>query len=151
MQARKLLVGAAYGPDTLKVICLAFDDAWAEIKRHFDDDPLTAECTRIKLANAILRVAREDSRDAEELKKQGLRELALCHGIASAVEVATGQRKRSSRYWRAYADEMLAIAEHMTDPERKRIMAGIAETYVQLAGQAATVEAERARRLAQKR
>ena len=31
MKARKLIEGATYGPETLKVIGKAFDDAWSEI------------------------------------------------------------------------------------------------------------------------
>ena len=30
MKARKLIEGATYGPETLKVIGKAFDDAWSE-------------------------------------------------------------------------------------------------------------------------
>jgi hypothetical protein len=142
MQARKLLDGAAYGPAALKVICQAFDNAWAEIGHHFDD-PLTAECARLKLANAILVVAREDSRDVEDLKKKGLHALALRHSVDSAVEVATGRRKRSSSYWRAHAEETLTIADQMTNPECKRMLVGVAETYTQLARHAAAAEVER--------
>ena len=35
MQARRLIEGSTYGPETLKVIGKAFDDAWAEIAGHF--------------------------------------------------------------------------------------------------------------------
>jgi hypothetical protein len=150
MQARKVLAGAAYEPATLKVICRAFDDAWAEI-RHYFDDPLAAECARLKLANAILGVAREDSRDAADLKKKGLHALALRHSVDSAAEVAMGQRTRNSRYWRAYAEETLTIAEQMTNSECKRMLAGVAETYTQLARHAAAAEARRAVSSAQKR
>ena len=31
MKARQLIQGATYGPETLKVIGKAFDDAWSEI------------------------------------------------------------------------------------------------------------------------
>ena len=35
MKARELIQGATYGPETLKVIGKAFDDAWSEIGPHF--------------------------------------------------------------------------------------------------------------------
>jgi hypothetical protein len=44
----------------LKVICRAVDDAWVEIRHYFDYDPLAAKSARLKLANAILEVAREE-------------------------------------------------------------------------------------------
>src|SRR5262245_30199989 len=135
MQARKLLAGAAYGPETLKVICRAFDDAWAVIKHHFDDAPFSVEVVRLNLANAILGVAKEDSRDSEELKRLGLQAMALCYRIDPTVQVVTGPLM--PKYWRSYAEETLTIAEQMTDPECKRMLTGVAETYAQLARHAA--------------
>src|SRR5262245_47974694 len=109
MQARKLIANASYGPVTLKVICTAFDRAWEQIKHHFDYDALAVEAARLRLANAILDVAQEDSRDATELKDRALRDLALRHGIDPALEVVMGQRTRSCRYWNSYAEETLTI------------------------------------------
>jgi hypothetical protein len=145
MQARKLVAGAAYGPETLKVICVAFDSAWDQIKHHFDYDPLCVEAARLRLANAILGVAREDSRDATELKNLGLRALALRRSIDPALEVVMGQRTHSSRYWTSWADETLSIADQMNDPECKRLLAGVAQTYARLAVHAAAVEADKAK------
>ena len=54
-----------------------------------------------------------------------------------------GQRVHNPRYWRNYADETLAIAEQMTDPECKRLLIGVAETYAQLARRAAAKEVAR--------
>ena len=41
MQARKLIDGASFGPDALKAIGQAFDEAWAEVAPHFPGDPLS--------------------------------------------------------------------------------------------------------------
>jgi len=61
--------------EALKVINGAFDAAWAEIAGNFDGDQ--TEMARLKLANAILANATEQSRDAEVLKRAGLAAMAL--------------------------------------------------------------------------
>ena len=62
MKARKLLSGSAYGPERLKAIYRAFDEAWAAIKPIVEDTPLAHEAARLKLANMILTVAHDDNR-----------------------------------------------------------------------------------------
>jgi hypothetical protein len=79
MKAQALIGGATYGPDALKVICKAFDDAWAHIQHHFDGDVHQAEEVRLTLAHAILAVAADTSRDPEELKNQALQVLAMSY------------------------------------------------------------------------
>jgi hypothetical protein len=60
MKARSILGGASYGPDKLKDIYQAFDEAWEAIKPLVDDTPLAHEAARIKLANLILDVAKDE-------------------------------------------------------------------------------------------
>jgi len=48
------------------------DAAWAEIADGVGTDPLVIEAARLKLANALLSVASEDSRDVEALKRAAL-------------------------------------------------------------------------------
>jgi hypothetical protein len=43
------------------------------------------------------------------------------------------RRIDNSRHWRARAEEARELAEQMTNPEAKRIMLGIAVSYVGLA------------------
>lgn len=38
MTARALIDGASFGPDTVKAMGQAFDDAWAEIAASFGND-----------------------------------------------------------------------------------------------------------------
>jgi hypothetical protein len=52
-------MGATYGPEALKVIGKAFDDAWAEIGPGFSKNGLQAQSARMTLANAILEEATE--------------------------------------------------------------------------------------------
>jgi len=70
MQARKLIEGASFGPDALKVITQAFADAWSEIAADYSLDQ--AEAARTKLALALLSVADNDSDDPGTLKRQAL-------------------------------------------------------------------------------
>ena len=77
MKARRLIDGAAYGPNALKALGQAFDEAWASIAGNFGDDGSDIERARLKLATALLSVASEDSRDVEVLKKAALQVMAL--------------------------------------------------------------------------
>ena len=77
MRARQLIDGASFGPDALKAIGDAFDAAWAEISGRFGIDPVAIEAARLSLANAVLSVASEDSRDVEALKKAALQKIGL--------------------------------------------------------------------------
>jgi hypothetical protein len=77
MKARRLIDGASFGPATLKVIGQAFDEAWAEIARNFGDTPTQIENTRLRLAEALLSIAAEDSTDVTVLKNGALQAMAL--------------------------------------------------------------------------
>ena len=54
----------------------AFDAAWAEIAGNFGNDPVVIEAARMKLANAVLSIASEDSRDVDALKQAALQAMA---------------------------------------------------------------------------
>jgi|RhiMethySRZTD1v2_1073278.scaffolds.fasta_scaffold756308_1 hypothetical protein len=57
MRARELIDGAAFGPDALKAIGQAFDEAWAEIAHHFGSVPADIDKAQFRLATALLSVA----------------------------------------------------------------------------------------------
>jgi hypothetical protein len=77
MRARQLIDGASFGPESLKAIGEAFDAAWAEIAGNFGNDPGDIDDALYRLANALLSVASEDSRDVEVLKRAALKQMAL--------------------------------------------------------------------------
>jgi hypothetical protein len=77
MKTRLLVENVWFGPDALKAIGQAFDEAWASIAGNFGDDPKDIEKARHRLANAMLSVASEDSRDFEVLKRAALEAMAL--------------------------------------------------------------------------
>jgi hypothetical protein len=78
MKARKLIEDAAYGPETLKVVSQAFDQAWASIEDHFrGEDDKIVEQARIRLAHAVLAVASEEAEDATRLANDALAVMAM--------------------------------------------------------------------------
>lgn len=77
MKARQLVAGASLGPEALKVAYEAFDQAWDAIAANFGSDKDAIEAGRLKLANAILAVMREDGRDAVQVKNAALQMVAL--------------------------------------------------------------------------
>jgi hypothetical protein len=77
MRARQLIDGAAFGPEAMKAIGQAFDEAWIEIAGNFGNVPVDLDNARYRLATALLSVASEDSRDVDVLKQAALQILAL--------------------------------------------------------------------------
>ena len=68
MKARKLIDDAAYAPEMLTVMFQAFDEAWQAIEPRFVGDAAREEA-RLKLAGMILLLARDNSRDAQQLQR----------------------------------------------------------------------------------
>ena len=79
MRVAKILAGCTYGPETLKVIGKAFDDAWATIADHFAGDAQRAEAARERLAHAVLIAATEEARESEPIKTLALQIMALSY------------------------------------------------------------------------
>jgi hypothetical protein len=77
MKARQLIQDTAYGPEKLKVLFQAFDEAWTSIAGSFGNDPSSVEAARTKLANVILSLAQDDATDATQIKNSALRIMAL--------------------------------------------------------------------------
>ena len=73
MRARTLVIGASLGPAALKVITQAFDEAWTSIAEQYKTaTPDQVDAARVRLAQAMLSVASEDSKDVELLKQAAL-------------------------------------------------------------------------------
>jgi hypothetical protein len=77
MKARTLIESASLGPDALKAVCQAFDAAWQAIEGNFESEGPAREAARIRLAEAMLSIAHEDSRDVEALKHGALEAMAM--------------------------------------------------------------------------
>ena len=76
-EARKLIDGASFGPEALKTIGMAFDAAWAEISKNFGDDFVDVGKARLRLAEALLAITNDGSRDVDVLKRAALQRMAL--------------------------------------------------------------------------
>jgi hypothetical protein len=76
MRARDLLDNAAgsFGPEAMKVIGKAFDEAWSSIAGNFTS--ASEQGARLKLATIILSIANEDSRDVEALKNAAIKAMS---------------------------------------------------------------------------
>jgi len=72
MKARGLIGGASFGPEALKAITQAFDDAWNSIPPDIGGNPLAIEAARLKHANVILAIAQKDRSNPEQLKLAAL-------------------------------------------------------------------------------
>jgi len=79
MRARRLIETSTFNPKTLHLLFQAFDEAWSEIAGHFNNEPKEIEQARLRLAHAVLIVAREDSEDPERLKNDALQVMALAY------------------------------------------------------------------------
>jgi hypothetical protein len=73
MKARRIVGGATFAPDVLKVISRAFDEAWAEIAPSVSKRVLAIEAARLTLANIVLSLARDDTCDPEPIKTEAVR------------------------------------------------------------------------------
>ena len=77
MNAKQVMSGASYGPEALKAVGKAFDEAWLQIESNFGDEPGDIEKARLRLARALLSIAHEDSRDVRVLRQAALERMAL--------------------------------------------------------------------------
>jgi hypothetical protein len=64
MKGRKLIEGAGHAPEQLKIICEAFDDAWAVIAPRITGYVTVRQAARLELANAVLSLASEGLSEA---------------------------------------------------------------------------------------
>jgi len=70
MEAWALIEDSAFGPGAIKVISQAFDEAWKEIAGNYSD--VLREGARLKLASAILSIAKDGDLDVSTRKKAGI-------------------------------------------------------------------------------
>jgi hypothetical protein len=77
MQACSRILSASYGPDALKTMTQAFDQAWSVIAGNIRQDGRAA--ARLRLASALLSVATEDSHDVQDLKRNALEAMSLSY------------------------------------------------------------------------
>ena len=74
MRARRIIDGSAFGPEVIRTATKAFESAWDEIADRIDQS--LHEEAREALAAAIMAATREDSANADVLRRAGLRAMA---------------------------------------------------------------------------
>ena len=79
MKTRRRIDGASFGPDALKAMGQAFDAAWEHVRESFGADPLIIETARLALADALLSVASDSSRDVGVLARAALEVMAMSY------------------------------------------------------------------------
>jgi hypothetical protein len=126
MEARRLIAGASFAPDALKVLFQAYDEAWAILAPHCGNDQSAMAAARLRLANIVLSLMREDTSDVA-----WLRDTALKH-YETAAEILLS-RIDNAKYWRDRSEDTLVMANQIELAEAKAILLGIANGYAELA------------------
>ena len=67
---------ASYGPDRLKVLGNAFDQAWQTFARNIGEAPAEIDRARMTLADVILSLPCSENADAESIKNAALQIVA---------------------------------------------------------------------------
>jgi hypothetical protein len=75
MKARQLVASAAYTPDQLRVIGKAFENAWEQVAPLVSKRPAAIEAARLKLAEIVLSLAKDGSRDAQQLEDAAVKKM----------------------------------------------------------------------------
>ena len=79
MRAKQLIDSACYGPEALKIIGQAFDEAWISIAPNFGNNPATIEAARLKLAKIVLSFPHEEIASVDQVKTSSLLLMALAY------------------------------------------------------------------------
>ncbi len=77
MKARQLIHSAVFGPDAIKAIGRAFDEAWQELAPTVSQRGSAIEAARLRLATIILGLAKQDTRNSGPLKDEAVRRFRL--------------------------------------------------------------------------
>jgi hypothetical protein len=67
VNARQIIANASYGPNELKAIGTAFDDAWSRLAPSVSGRATAIEAARLKLAEILLSLAKHGNFDPKSL------------------------------------------------------------------------------------
>lgn len=73
MRARRILEGASYGPDVLKIAHKSFDEAWESVSHLFEHDE--HESVREELAEAVIALLRDETSNVARIRDEAIRSL----------------------------------------------------------------------------
>ena len=75
-KAKELIAGAAFGPQKVAQLARVFDAAWDVVKAEYQSR-LAVEAARLKLANIVINLAKEEEQDDQKLKDRAVRILSV--------------------------------------------------------------------------
>lgn len=73
MKAQKLIAGANFGPEQLKAITKAFEDAWLQIAPSVSSRAEAVQANRLKLASIVLSVANRGTMEPAALTAESVK------------------------------------------------------------------------------
>lgn len=76
MKARNLIESSSFGPDALKALWQAFDEAWNSVAANYGSDQTAIEDARFRLATYMIALAASGVTEPEALKRAALQRLA---------------------------------------------------------------------------
>jgi hypothetical protein len=106
METRELFREATYGPDALKLMCRAFDEAWESIAGNFGDDPRAVEIARTRPAAPFSVFRKTRSKTSSRLRTRPFR---LWRSVTRAVP--SSSRSITERDWFLL---VLGCADHLS-------------------------------------
>jgi predicted secreted protein len=77
MDPAELFASEQHDPEKLDILVEAFESAWREIEKRYDDHPTLRDEARQRLADAILKVAKEGAQLPSHIKESALLILAI--------------------------------------------------------------------------
>ena len=88
MRAYQRKKSRSFGPDSLRAMGRVFDELWAEMAGDIGDNPDFVEAARLALAEAVLAVASDESRDVDvEALKTAVLRVTVLRGSATPFRV----------------------------------------------------------------
>jgi hypothetical protein len=82
MKARRLIESAAYGPEQVKALGAAFEDAWERLAPSVSSRPEAIEMARFALADIVLGLAKQGNFDPKWLAETAV---AVMHSRSSGT------------------------------------------------------------------
>lgn len=77
MDAVDIFASEPLNPETTRLLAEVFEGTWCEIAQRYEDRPIVRDQVRLRLAEAILSMARDGVRDPVHIKESALLILAM--------------------------------------------------------------------------
>jgi hypothetical protein len=75
-KAKQMIASASFGPEKVAQLGRVFDAAWGVVKAEYES-PGAIEAARLKLANIVINLAKENEEDDRTLQDRAVRILSV--------------------------------------------------------------------------